>query len=367
MMDTGNSKSSIVSPADNTSSMPRSSDIVQNQITTESDSPLNASATSNTQNNLSQVIQTRIAEHFIIVWLNLTTNYSPEDMNDSISKLQYVVNSVKVFTVSNECMDFLTNVRDEKVFMVISEPFEQSVVPRIHDNPQVHSVYIFNHQQTDNQQWTQQYPKVKGVFAHIESICDPLKLDVSRLMVNLTPFSIVSTTSSPNLGELDQSFMYTQLIKEIILDIKYDAEAKEQFVQFCLNSCANNDVKSRAIKHFQQCYEDHTPIWWYAREWFIYSTINEALRTQDTEMIINMGFFIRDLYQAIEQRHPLTQKTTTIIIYRGQGMSTADFEKLKKTEGSLLAFNSFLSTSANRKVASGYADCACQNRDTMGI
>ncbi|CAF1443373.1 unnamed protein product, partial [Rotaria sordida] len=41
-------------------------------------------------------------------------------------------------------------------------------------------------------------------------------------MIDLTPFSIVSPTSSPNFDTLDQSFMYTQLLKEIILEMKYD-------------------------------------------------------------------------------------------------------------------------------------------------
>ena len=40
-----------------------------------------------------------------------------------------------------------------------------------------------------------------------------------------------------------------------------------------------------------------------------------------------------------------------IIVYRGQGMLHADFEKMKNSKGALLSFNNFLSTSVDRDVS----------------
>jgi uncharacterized protein YoxC len=57
-----------------------------------------------------------------------------------------------------------------------------------------------------NEEWTNKYQKVKSVFTRIQSICDALKQDVHQSESSLTPISIVSTTSSTNINELDQSF-----------------------------------------------------------------------------------------------------------------------------------------------------------------
>ncbi|CAF4434233.1 unnamed protein product, partial [Adineta steineri] len=46
--------------------------------------------------------------------------------------------------------------------------------------------------------------------------------------------------------------------------------------------------------------------------------LNKALRTQDIEIIIKMGFFIRDLHQQIELLHSATKNQGSLTVYRGQ-------------------------------------------------
>jgi hypothetical protein len=121
-------------------------------------------------------------------------------------------------------------------------------------------------------------------------------------MRDLTPISILSASTSHSLDELDQSFMYTQLLKEIVIDIEYDGEkAREEFSEFCFKRSAEQDFQSKTINQFQQCYELHPPIWWYTKEWFVYSILNKALRVQYVEFIMKMGFFVQDLHREIEQ------------------------------------------------------------------
>jgi hypothetical protein len=54
-------------------------------------------------------------------------------------------------------------------------------------------------------------------------------------------------------------------------------------------------------------------------------------------------------------------------VYRGQGLSTADFDKLQKTTGGLMSFNNFLSTSKVREVSLGFAQGVLGKTDTVGI
>jgi tetratricopeptide (TPR) repeat protein len=97
--------------------------------------------------------------------------------------------------------------------------------------------------------------------------------------------------------------------------------------------------------------------------------VNRALRTQNTECIVKMGFFIRDLHRQIEQLHveQLDWYMESFFLYRGQGLSIADFEMMQKSKGGLMSFNSFLSTSMSPKVSDLHADSARQNPDLIGV
>ncbi|CAF4128354.1 unnamed protein product [Rotaria sp. Silwood2] len=80
-----------------------------------------------------------------------------------------------------------------------------------------------------------------------------------------------------------------------------------------------------------------------------------------------MGFFIQDLHRQIEQLHTEAHKTSKMIIYRGQGLSNDDFEKIKKSEGGLLSFNNFLSTSIDQDVSYSFAESVGYNSQLIGI
>jgi tetratricopeptide (TPR) repeat protein len=161
--------------------------------------------------------------------------------------------------------------------------------------------------------------------------------------------------------------MYSQLLKETILNIEFDKEAKAKFVNFCRVNYADNKTRLQKIDMFEREYEPHAAIWWYTKEPFIYSTLNKALRTQDITIIIMMAFFLKDLHREIEKLHQKSKETSEIIVYRGQGMLNADFEKMKNSEGALLSFNNFLSTSANRAVANLFASSSPDDPNLTGV
>ncbi len=79
------------------------------------------------------------------------------------------------------------------------------------------------------------------------------------------------------------------------------------------------------------------PICWYTYECFLYTIRNHALRLKDVVIIIKMGFFVSDLHRHIEQLHPEQFNghhfDNSFTVYRGQGLSKADFEKMIKNQG----------------------------------
>jgi hypothetical protein len=335
-MERRKSRFSIVSPVENEIPMPRNKSIIKEQARITSDLCTSISVIESSENNQSQTTQSKIIDNFIIVWLCSNINGSITDRDDLHKKLQHIINGFQTFTDINECIDFLTDILDKKVIMIINDYLDQKFLRLIDGIPQLHSVYIFNNDQGKHEQFSKEFNVVRGTYSQIEHICSAVKQDAYRLVVDLTPISVISPNSSLNIHELDQSFMYTQLLKEIIIDIEYDAEkAREEFTQFCLNHSAVDGLQPNTINQFQQCYEDHSPIWWYTKEWFVYSSLNRALRTQDIELITKMAFFVQDLHRQIEKQHSEAHDTSKITVYRGQALSNDDFEKLKKSKGGL--------------------------------
>ncbi|CAF0767731.1 unnamed protein product [Adineta steineri] len=88
--------------------------------------------------------------------------------------------------------------------------------------------------------------------------------------------------------------------------------------------------------------------------------LNRALRMMDGHIIIRLGFFIGDLHRQIEQLHQKqyagTTATDTFTLYRGQGLSTGDFEQMMQNKGGFISFNNFLSTSNDRDLSYAFAE-----------
>ncbi|CAF4784395.1 unnamed protein product, partial [Rotaria sp. Silwood2] len=59
---------------------------------------------------------------------------------------------------------------------------------------------------------------------------------------------------------------------------------------------------------------------------------------------------------------------TKFQVFRGQGLSVEDFEKMQITKGGLMSFNNFLSTSRDREISfKNFALPATDNPNSVGI
>ncbi|CAF1238770.1 unnamed protein product [Adineta steineri] len=170
-----------------------------------------------------------------------------------------------------------------------------------------------------------------------------------------------------DLNQLEPTFMYTQLFKETLLDMKHDEQAIKQFTIYCRHhNCGSTDN----IDEFEKKYQPQSAIWWYTCPSFIYSMLNYALRSMEGDTIIKMGFFIHDLHQQIQQLYQqqvISYDRKPFLVYRGQGLSRTNFEKLKTTKATLMSFNNFLSTSTEQDTLLGFALSALENTDMVGI
>jgi tetratricopeptide (TPR) repeat protein len=323
---------------------------------------------------LSKGANMQMVQNVLLIWLDTNINQDNSNNNrDTVNQLRRVANNINTFTDADECVDFLTRTDDEKVVMIISDALCRYTVPLIHDIVQLDAIFILCKYKTSHEEWAKVWPKIKGFFTEITPVCEVLKQFISQCEQNAISMSFITINDicKKNVDQLDYSFMYTQVLKEILLTITFEQKHIKEFINYCRTVLDNNYHQLNSIENFERKYRDKTPIWWYTYESFLYSMLNRALRKMEINTIMKMGFFINDLHRHIEQLYVGESNGqssgVTFTVYRGQGMSKADFDQMTKTKGGLMSFNSFLSTSKNYNVSFAFAESNQDNPDLIGI
>lgn len=92
------------------------------------------------------------------------------------------------------------------------------------------------------------WAKIKGVHTNIESICKTLRLTAKQCdqdSIAVSSVTIDEDIPTTNLNQLEPSFMYTQIFKEILLEI-------EHFIQFWWHQYTNNTFTLKIISEFER-------------------------------------------------------------------------------------------------------------------
>ncbi|CAF4190765.1 unnamed protein product, partial [Adineta steineri] len=313
----------------------------------------------------------RILQNFSLVWLDESMEEANKDYQNILTQLKTITNNVSVFKNRDECIDYLKATQEDiKSFLVVKDTMSEQIMPLINDIHQLHGIYILNDTKILPEEWTNKWQKIKSVHTDIDELCQGLRLGIKQYHQDSIAMSFITPNemaSTDNLNQLEPTFMYTQIFKDILLDMEHDKQAITNFTTYCRQ---NNSGSPTTIDQFENDYHNQSAIWWYTSPTFIYGMLNYALRSMEGDTIINMGFFIHDLHQQIQKLHQQklgSYHDKPFIVYRGQGLSKANFEKLQKTKGGLMSFNNFLSTSTEQDTPLTLALSALENADTVGI
>jgi tetratricopeptide (TPR) repeat protein len=312
----------------------------------------------------------RIIQNFVLVWLDSNSDeFSHQIRRNTISIFRHIINSVHAFTEVDECVEFISGIKEEKIFLIVSETLGETTMPIVHAMPQVTFVYILCENKLEHELWVHKWSKIKDVYMEMSFLYEALKQAAQECDRNTISISFIERndeTTEQNLDKVDQSFIYAQILKEIVLKMNFKQQDIKEFITYYRQQTVGNITEQRNIDKLEREYHDDGPIWWYTSQCFLYSMLNRSLRLMEIENIIRMSFLIHDLHQHITQLHS-TQNSTSFIVYRGQGMSQTDFDQLQKTQGGLLSFNNFLFTSKNRDLSLDFARQTIATSDLIGI
>ena len=146
----------------------------------------------------------RILQNFLLIWLDSDFNEANVHFKRSLENFHQTVASITVFTDADECVDFIDEIEEEKVFLIVSGSLGRHVVPCIEKMSQLESIYVFCDNKVIHEEWASKIPRVKGLYTEIEPIYEALQIhskNCDRAMIPIT------------FSGLDALFMYTQLFK----------------------------------------------------------------------------------------------------------------------------------------------------------
>jgi hypothetical protein len=313
-----------------------------------------------------------VEKSFIFVWCDASigTQNNGADQKNTIMQLAQLVNKngqlVHTFNELHTCREFIAHVNN--VCLIISGSLGQEFVPMIHNFEQIHSIYIFCFNKAKHELWAAPYPKVRGVFTNIQTICESLKsYIISRTLSDCDriEFDLISSEiNSPTIDKHELCLIYAKLSKIILLNMNSSDHGHRDMINYCRNEYTS-DYQIQLINDFERNYSQHNSIWWYTKNCFFQGIINRALRSHDLYVLCSMHRFIKDMDSKLVQLHgkQRTSSTEPLNLYFAQILSNDDFQNLKENRGGLMCINQFIS--ANSEQGIGMMFLKQQNSSTL--
>ena len=316
----------------------------------------------------------RNLENFIVIWLDA---HIVSDQLKAAVRTQ--VNSLEIFQNIEQCVSRINAIETEKIFVIVSDEYYERIALSLECYESVDSIYILCSNQDKYNQCVEdhsirtKFKKFVDVFDNIDEICKEIKersISYARqipTLVSIPRRRLTVMRRAAVINKLKASFMYSQLIRDILINMTHNEKAERDLINLFRSYYRDNEVGLRRIHEFELYYCPRNAIWWYTKEYFLYGTLNKALRTQDIDTLYKMRSFITDLHRQLEQLCQQSIHIAPFKVFRGQCMSKKDFETHSLNVGGLISFSNLLSCSKDINVALAYVSSQDQNENTVPV
>lgn len=117
----------------------------------------------------------RLVQNFLLLWVDALIDDSNKVCQNTLNELRSVVNDVKMMTTLDQCIQFLSEIKKEKIFLITSGSLGEHLIPDIHTWLQLDAIYIFVRKKSVHESWANTWSKIKGVYTDIKPICQVLQ------------------------------------------------------------------------------------------------------------------------------------------------------------------------------------------------
>ncbi|CAF4944081.1 unnamed protein product [Rotaria sp. Silwood1] len=310
-------------------------------------------------------------EEIILVWFDKNTDAKSNDVVH-IKEILYQINDYVIcHQQTDTCIQYIESIKNEKIFLVCSGSSSTDILSNVHKLQQIDTIFILCTRKENNDQLIQQYPKIIGIFTDIETLIKNIQYNIVSAAKQLAIFNLYNEKqkSTRDLSRESAEFLWFQMLKDVLLNLPQTLHAKEEMLSKCRDYYHQNKRQLENIDKFEQTYEPTKAIEWYTSTTFIYKQVNQALRTENIDLLYLFRFYIVDLCKMLQQEYlklKNLQKSRNILnftLYRGLRLALIDVENMRKNIGSLISTNGFLSTTRDIDVAYIYAGIGMQAND----
>lgn len=308
------------------------------------------------------------SEDFVIVFL---------DSNHVVATTEHLIpvgyadrdsSYFESFENVDQCIDFISSLDYEKVFLILFLNEAEHIIPLIHDLSQLTFTYICKEREdtiidVDRLNWMSRYPIIRdGVHKVNDELVSCLKQDMISMrspskISTLLSMKTQQTSSVKPLNTHQASYQWNQLLLQALHKLPQTDESRQDILNVCKAQYSGDKSELKNIEQFEKTYQRQSAIWWYTQECFLYKLINKALQTEDIDIIFKFRFFIIDLYNELTDLHnkSKSENANILTVYRGQQVAADELEDLKFNINNVVSLKPFLSTTTNKDVALIYA------------
>ncbi|CAF1376947.1 unnamed protein product [Rotaria sp. Silwood1] len=309
-------------------------------------------------------------ETYSVVWIKDTNNSQTFDA----SLITDVIDSLKIFFNIEECVDYIKSLsNDTQVFVVSSCSDTETILKEVSPLSNVIAIYLLDILQQINPK--ESMTKVHGIYFDMQSLSNRLAQEYKRckydLQMSVSVFSRENIEKTVrDLNKESSRFLWLQLLVDILIQIPYNDQAKDEMLHECKVHYKDDKVAQKSIEEFHKTYKFTEALSFYTNDSFLYRLFNRALRTENIDFLFIFRFFLADMYNQLKKLHTDQFSTNpkytgeTLILYRGQMMRVSEFSHVKDNVGGLLSVNTFFSTTEDFQVAILYSGFDDKNRSS---
>ncbi|CAF1005898.1 unnamed protein product [Rotaria sp. Silwood1] len=288
-----------------------------------------------------------------ILWLRSEEN-KLSNKSESLNGLE-----IKKYYSFDELIRFIKTLETKNVFLIIDQSLVLNNLSSFDDLAQIIFIYILENEEiNDYIPITNSKRSIRKISNNKEELFYAINEDIyistkDFLCTSILDISVEeeSTNQTKNL-----SFIWYHLLINSLFDLTvYNKTAKNDLIKYSRKQYSDNIAQQNKITKFENEYLSTEAIQWYTRDSFVFRLFNKALRTRDIISIFKFRFFIIDLQKQLEQLYDEEIMQYLSLVYRGQKISSLEFNKLEKSIGKYISVNTYFSASMSEDVALIYA------------
>ena len=100
-------------------------------------------------------------EIFSIIWLDKDVDV--KEYQDTKQRLRSIINHLKIFDDVEKCKQYVEQrPKHDRLVLIVSNELSRQIIPSIHKLRQVSAIYITSTDKTNDEQWAQEFIKVRA-------------------------------------------------------------------------------------------------------------------------------------------------------------------------------------------------------------